>query len=311
MTRGHKVWFNGRLIAAEDAKVGIFTHGLHYGTGIFEGIRAYKQNKGGGAIFRLREHIQRFTESAKILQLPLKFSVDELCQACIQVTRENKFEETYIRPLAFISEGPLGIYPVMPKQSLNDIPVDIAIMNWQWGSYLGDAIKQGASIKTSTFSRPQVNSVMTKGKICGQYTSSVLAKLEARREGYTEALFLDTEGFVAECTGENIFIIKDGVVKTPPPFAILAGITRATLLEHFRMQNIEALEQKFSRDEMWTADEVFICGTAAEITPVCEIDGRVIGSGKPGPITQKVQKDYFNFVHGDLPPYGRHWLTPL
>ena len=305
MTKGSKVWFNGKIIAAEEAQISIFTHALHYGTGIFEGIRAYKQQNGGGAIFRLREHMSRFLESAKIMHFPISFTLDELCQACIDVTGANQFNEAYIRPIAYVKEGPLGVYPG------DDIPVDVAVVNWEWGTYLGDAFQKGAKVKTSSFNRPQVNSIMTKGKICGQYVTGVLAKIEAIRDGYSEAILLDTEGYVSEGSGENIFMIKNGKVKTTPLTSILGGITRATIIEHLRQQKIEVVEQRFSRDELWSADEVFMTGTAAEVTPVCEIDRRSIGNGQPGPMTRKIQSEYMGFVHGDLPPYGKDWLTAI
>jgi branched-chain amino acid aminotransferase len=298
---------NGKIIPAEDAKIGLFTHGLHYGTGAFEGIRAYKQKKGGGAIFRLEDHLIRLYESAKILGVKIPYSMKEMTEACVQACRLNSFDECYIRPIIFVADGPLGVNPGATP------PLDVAVLAWVWGSYLGDkGIKEGVRAKVSSFVRPHVNSAMTRGKITGQYTIGVLAKRESVMLGYDEAMLLDSEGYVAEASGANVFMVKDGVVKTTPPTSILNGITRRTVMEHLRRTGVNIIEQRFTRDEMWCADEVFFTGTAAEVTPVREIDGREIGTGSPGPVTQKLQKEYQALVRGELTPeYAKNWLTPI
>lgn len=311
MARGNKVWFNGKIVNVEEARISLFTHALHYGTGAFEGIRAYKQKKGGGAVFRLREHMERLQESLKILNLTLPYSLDEMVKGVTDTCKANGFEECYIRPIAYIGDNPsLGVNP-------GDSPVvDLAILNWEWGAYLGDhGANLGAKLKVSSFVRPHVNSAMTKGKITGQYVNGVLAKREAISMGFDEALLLDPEGYLSEGSGENLFMIKNGVIKTTPLTSILNGITRQTVLDLFKHQGKEVQAVRFTRDELWCADEVFLTGTAAEITPVREIDGRLIGTGayvgKPGPITSKLKTDYAAIVRGELPEFGKSWLTPI
>ena len=310
MARGSQVWFNGKILPVENAKISLFTHGLHYGVGAFEGIRAYKQKKGGGAVFRLEEHLERLFESCKILDLKIPYSIDELIQATLATCKANGFEECYIRPIVFVADGPLGVNPGTTP------PLDVAILNWEWGSYLGDkGANEGARLKISSFIRPHVNSTMTKGKITGQYVNSVMAKREAIAAGFDEALLLDTEGYLTEGSGENLFMVKDGVIKTTPLNSILNGITRQTVLEYFAHKGTPVHEVRFTRDELWCADEVFLTGTAAEITPVKEIDYRPIGGkahlGRPGPVAAALQKAFQNIVRGELPEYGRHWLTPI
>ena len=307
--RGTKVWYNGKILPVEEARISLFTHGLHYGTGAFEGIRAYKQKKGGGAVFRLREHLERFIESAKIIGLRLPYSLDELVRACIDACKANGFEECYIRPILFIADGPLGVNPG------DNPPIDVAVLCWEWGSYLGDGATKGARLKISSYIRPHVNSAMTKGKITGQYITGVLAKREAIAAGYDEALLLDPEGYLTEGSGENLFMIREGVVKTTPLTSILNGVTRKTVMEILRHQGHTVVETRFTRDELYCADEIFLTGTAAEITPIREVDGRLIGKpgeeGKPGPIALLLQKDYAAAVRGDLAEVGKNWLTPL
>ena len=308
MARGNQVWFNGKIMPVENAKISLFTHGLHYGMGAFEGIRAYKQKGGGGAVFRLREHLIRLFESCKILDITIPFTLDELVAASLATCKANGFEECYIRPITYISDGPLGVNPG-PNP-----PIDIAILNWEWGSYLGDkGINEGTRLKVSSFVRPHVNSAMTKGKITGQYVNGVIAKREAIAAGFDEALMLDPDGFLTEGTGENLFMVKGGVIKTTPLTSILNGITRQTVLEYLThvYGAHKIVETRFSRDELWCADEAFLTGTAAEITPIKEVDGRVIGTGRPGPIGSKLQKDYAAIVRGALPEYGKDWLTPI
>ncbi|MDR3606465.1 MAG: branched-chain amino acid transaminase [Oligoflexia bacterium] len=305
--RGEKVWFNGKILPESEARISLFTHGLHYGVGAFEGIRAYKQKNGGGAVFRLVEHMDRLVESAKILDLKLPYSSEQLVQAALEACRANHFEECYIRPIIYTADGPLGVNPGANP------PIDVAILCWEWGSYLGAS--NGARLKVSSFIRPHVNSSMTKGKITGQYVTGVLAKREALGAGYDEALLLDTEGFLTEGSGENLFMVKNGIVKTTPLTSILNGITRDTIIRYFENKKIPLKETRFTRDELWCADEVFLSGTAAEITPVREIDGRTIGNGanagKPGPIASMLQRDYQAMVRGELPEYGKNWLTSI
>ena len=310
MSRGNLIWYNGKILPAEEAKISLFTHALHYGVGAFEGIRAYQQKKGGGAVFRLSEHMQRFYESAKILGLALPYSQADLTSAVLQICKANHFEECYIRPILYIGDGPLGVNPG-PNP-----PVDVAILTWKWGSYLGDQGKnEGCRLKISSFVRPHVNSSMTKGKITGQYVNSVLAKREAIQMGFDEALLLDPEGYLTEGSGENLFMIKDGVVKTTPLTSVLNGITRQTVIEYFRHLGKPVVETRFTRDELWCADEIFLTGTAAEVTPVKEIDLRLIGkegiAGKIGPVTAKLYQDFHAMIKGDLPEYGKTWLTPI
>jgi branched-chain amino acid aminotransferase len=310
MARGSVVWLDGKLLTVEEAKISLFTHALHYGMGAFEGIRAYRQTSGGGAIFRLREHLERLYESCKILDLRIPYTLDELMQACIDTCKANQFEECYIRPLAYIADGPLGLNPG------SNPPVSVAILTWEWGSYLGDEGKnQGAKLKVSSFIRPHVNSAMTKGKITGQYVNSVLAKREAMAAGCHEALLLDAEGYLTEGSGENLFMIKNGVIKTTPLTSILNGITRRTIMEYCNLKNYSIHEARFTRDEIWCADEVFLTGTAAEITPIREIDHRLIGRdpylGKPGPITTEIQRAYQAMVRGEMDFHAKAWLTPI
>lgn len=306
MARGNTVWYNGKLLPAESAKISLFTHGLHYGMGAFEGIRAYKQNSGGGAIFRLTEHLERFFDSAKILDLNLPYSIDDLTRACIDTCKANRFDECYIRPILFTADGPLGVYPG------DKPPIDVAILTWEWGSYLGDeSVKLGARMKISSLLRPHVNSIMTKGKISGQYLMGVLAKRDAIKTGYDEALMLDPEGYLTEATGANLFMVKKGKVKTTPLTSILNGINRQSVIEYLEHNKISITEARFSRDELYCADEVFVTGTAAEVTPVREIDGRTIGAGRPGPITSKLQSDFKAIFRGDVPAFAKDWLTPI
>jgi len=310
MARGDKIWLNGKILGVEEAKISLFSHALHYGTGAFEGIRAYKQKSGGGAIFRLREHMERLQDSVKIMGFEIPFSLDEMVTAAIDACKANSFEECYVRPLAFIGDGPLGVFPgASPK-------VELAILTWEWGSYLGDkGVNEGARLKTSTFVRPHVNSAMTKGKITGAYITGVVSKREAISQGYDEALMLDPEGYMTEGTGENLFIIRNGVIKTTQLSSILNGVTRNTVMEMIKKFGHPLVETRFTRDELYCADEVFLTGTAAEITPVSSVDDRKIGrgerAGKPGPITQKIQASYANLVRGEIGEFPKEWLTPV
>lgn len=299
-----KIWMDGKLIPWDEARVHVLTHTLHYGLGIFEGIRCYHCEDGRSAVFRLREHVDRFFDSALIGGLPLPFSKKEIAEACKETLRANGLKAGYIRPLAFIGEGAMGVYP-------GDNPIQVVIITWSWGAYLGEgALEKGIRAKTSSFTRHHVNVMMTKAKISGNYVNSVLAKREAMKLGYDEALMLDTEGYVSEASGENIFIVKNGTIKTTPLTSILPGITRDSVIQIAKLRKIPLVEEKFTRDELYTAHEAFFTGTAAEITPIREVDDRPIGEGKPGPITRELQAVFFDIVKGKNPEF-REWLDYL
>ncbi len=295
------IWFDGELIPWDEAQVHVLTHTLHYGLGVFEGIRCYKCKDGSSAVFRLQEHVDRFFNSAKIGGMEINFSREDICRAIINTLEKNGLQEGYIRPLAFIGDGAMGVNP-------GDNPVRVVLVTWPWGAYLGDeALHKGIRVRTSSFSRHHVNVMMTKAKICGNYVNSILAKREALADGYDEALMLDVNGYVSEATGENIFLVKNGSLKTPPLGSILEGITRNTIISMARDMEYSVTEQQITRDELYTADEAFFCGTAAEVTPIREVDRRTIGSGQAGPITQIMQSEYFRVVHGENLKYAG-WL---
>jgi len=298
------IWLDGKLVPFADAKVHVLTHALHYGMGVFEGIRAYAGPDGRAQIFRLREHIQRLYDSAHIVLMEIPFPLEQLEQACVEVLRSNKLDAGYLRPLAFFGAGAMGVGAVNPVQ--------VAIAAWPWASYLGDeGLKKGIRAKVSSYTRMHVNVQMVRAKVSGQYVNSFLANREAALSGYEEAILLDTEGYVAEGSGENIFLVKDGVLQTPPLSSpVLAGITRDSVLRIARDLQIPIREEKFTRDTMYLADELFMTGTAAEVTPVREVDNRRIGKGEPGPVTKRIQDTYFKAVRGEEPRY-RSWLTPV
>jgi branched-chain amino acid aminotransferase len=299
-----RIWMDGELIRWDEAKVHILTHTLHYGMGVFEGIRCYQCPDGRSGVFRLPEHIHRLFDSAHIAEIEIPFAPEELIEACKETMRTNGLKEGYIRPLVFIGDGAMGVHP-------QDNPIRVAIITWKWGAYLGEeALQQGTRVKTSSYNRHHVNVMMTKAKICGNYVNSVLAKREAVRGGYDEALMLDTDGYVSEATGENIFLVRNGLIKTPPLTSILAGITRASVMTIIKDKGMQVAEQRFTRDELYTADEVFFTGTAAEVTPVREIDDRRIGAGRPGPITKEIQTTFFQAAHGELDQY-KDWVSYL
>jgi branched-chain amino acid aminotransferase len=296
------IWMDGRFIPWEEAQIHILTHSLHYGLGVFEGIRAYHGHDGRTAIFRLKEHIRRLFDSAHVMQLDIPYSQAEIESVCCEILRVNGMEQGYIRPLVFVGDGVMGLHP-------QNNPIRVAIISWFWGAYLGDeGLKWGIRAKISSFARHHVNVTMTMAKTTGNYVNSIMAKREVTSLGYDEALMLDTDGYVAEASGENIFLVKDGVVKTPPLTAVLPGITRASIITLARDLNIPVVEEIFSRDELYLADEIFLTGTAAEVTPVREVDNRVIGPGKPGPITKQLQDAFFHVVKGQNPHY-HSWLT--
>jgi branched-chain amino acid aminotransferase len=295
------IWFNGELIPWDEARVHVLTHTLHYGLGVFEGIRCYKCKDGSSAVFRLKEHVDRFFDSALIVNMEIPFTRETVFRAILDTLEKNGLDEGYIRPLAFLGDGVMGVHP-------GDNPVQTTIVTWPWGAYLGDdALDKGIRVRTSSFTRHHVNVMMTKAKVSGNYVNSILAKREAVADGYDEALMLDVDGYVSEATGENVFIIKNGILKTPPLGSILNGITRDTLITIARDMEYTVKEQRFTRDELYAADEAFFCGTAAEVTPIRELDRRVIGQGKAGPITKNLQAEYFSVVHGENLKYAG-WL---
>lgn len=295
------IWFNGKLVPWSEANVHVMTHALHYGLGIFEGIRAYKCLDGGSAVFRLKDHMHRFAMSAHILRMDMPFSEEETYNAVIETLKANKQDEAYVRPLAFIGAGNMGIYP-------GKNPIETIVASWFMGPYLGEgALEKGIRVKTSTFIRHHPNAMMTKAKAAGNYVNSILAKMEAVDDGYDEAMLLDSTGFVSEATGENMFIVRNGVIKTTPLTSVLDGITRNSLITVARDLGYEVVEQQFTRDEVYVAEEAFFCGTAAEVTPICEVDRRVIGKGSAGPVTKHIQEAFFKAVKGGDPKYA-HWL---
>ena len=297
-----KIWMDGRFVDWDDANIHILTHTLHYGLGAFEGIRCYLCDDGSSAIFKLKEHVDRFFNSAHIGQIDIPFSKEEITNAIIETVKINGLKESYIRPIVFIGDGAMGIHP-------QNNPIRVAIAVWQWGAYLGDeGLKNGIRVKTSSFTRHHVNIMMTKAKICGNYVNSVLAKREVTQDGYDEAVILDPEGYVCEATGENIFIIHKGDLKTPPLTSVLPGITRASVISIALDRGIRVIEERFTRDELYVADEAFFTGTAAEITPIREVDNRSIGNGKPGEITQTLQNIFFDIICGKQEKYKK-WLT--
>jgi branched-chain amino acid aminotransferase len=296
-----KIWMDGKFVDWDKAYVHVLTHTLHYGLGVFEGIRCYDTGK-GPAIFRLSEHIDRIFGSAHIFMIKIPYTKAAIRNAVIETVRLNRMKECYIRPLVYIGSGAMGLYP-------KENTVNVSIAAWPWGAYLGEkGLEDGIRVKTSSFIRNHVNSNMSRGKVCGYYVNSQLAKNEAILCGYDEALLLDTEGYVSEGSGENIFIVRNGILKTTPLTSILEGITRNSLLEIAKDEKITAVEERFTRDELYISDEAFFTGTAAEVTPIREADGRVIGSGKPGEITRRLQSIFFDIVKGKNKKY-RSWLT--
>jgi len=295
---------DGKFVDWEAAQIHVLSHTLHYGVGVFEGIRCYKTEDGRSAIFRLREHVDRLFASAHIVFLKIPFSRDKICQAIRKTLTTNGLTEGYIRPVVFIGDGEMGLFA-------RTNPIRVAVAAWSWGAYLGDeGIRKGIRAKVSSFCRHHVNSAMTKGKINGYYVNSVLAKWEVKKAGYDEAVMLDTEGYVAEASGENIFIVRNGILQTSTLTSILPGITRDSVLNIARKLDIPVKEARFTRDEMYIADEMFFTGTAAEITPVREVDDRRVGTGKPGPVTQQIQEAFFDIVRGKNALFA-HWLDVL
>jgi len=300
--RDGKIWMDGQMVDWRDAKIHVLTHTLHYGCGAFEGVRAYN-TANGTAIFRLQEHTERLFNSAKILRMKMPFGKSEVMQAQIDVIRENKLDPGYLRPLVWIGDKKLG---VSPKGNT----IHLMVAAWAWGAYLGEeGLKRGIRVKTSSYTRHHVNITMTQAKAVSNYTNSILANMEVTDEGYDEALLLDSAGFVSEGAGENIFVIKNGVIYTPDLSAgALNGITRNTVFHIAKDLGLELVQKRITRDEVYIADEAFFTGTAAEVTPIRELDRIELGAGSRGPITEKIQSAFFDIVNGRNPKYA-HWLS--
>jgi branched-chain amino acid aminotransferase len=300
-----KIWLDGEFIDWDEAKVHVLTHSLHYGLAAFDGMRAYQRSDGGTYVFRLREHVDRLFDTCKMCLLQPKFTRDQVEKVCLDTLRINGMADGYLRPMVFIGEGAMGIY--VPQN-----PIRTAVIAWRWGAYLGDeALKNGIRAKIGSFARHHINVSLSKAKMNGQYTNSVLAKREAKLGGYDEAILLDANGYVSEGSGENIFIVRRGVMYTPDlSCSILEGVTRDTVITLAREMKIPVVECRITRDQLWLADEVFLTGTAAEITPVREVDNRVIGEGTVGPITKKIQSRFFDVVRGSDSTHPE-WLTKV
>jgi branched-chain amino acid aminotransferase len=292
-----KIWLDGKLVDWDDAKVHVLTHALHYGSGVFEGIRAYETPKGAG-IFRLTDHLRRLFRSASVYMMELPFSLDELVAAAKETVRVNRLTSCYVRPIAFHAYGEMGLNPLYA-------PISVAIAVWPWGSYLGDeCLENGARLMISSWRRPDPNTLPTQAKATGQYINSGLAKVEAIKAGYDDALMMGPDGTVAEGTGENLFIVRDGVLLTPPESSgILLGVTRDSVIQIAKDAGYETVERKLLRPDIYTADEAFLTGTAAEVTPIREVDGRILASNGRGPITKEIQQTYFAAVAGEIDRY--------
>ena len=297
------IWFDGELVPWREAQVHVLTHTLHYGMGVFEGVRAYETEQ-GAAIFRLEEHTDRLFRSAHIMGMKIPFTKDEINAAQCAAVRENNLSSAYLRPMCFYGAEGMGL-------RADNLKVHTIVAAWEWGAYLGaDGIEKGIRIRTSSFTRHHVNISMCKAKANGHYINSMLALQEALRDGYDEALLLDVDGFVAEGSGENFFMVRNGIIYTPELTSALEGITRETVAVLAKELGYELREKRITRDEVYVADEAFFTGTAAEVTPIRELDNRTIGSGSRGPITEKLQSAFFDLVHGRLPAY-KNWLTPV
>lgn len=302
ITEVEKIWMNGKLVKWADAKVHVLTHALHYGSGVFEGIRAYETDK-GTAVFRLTEHIKRLFCSAKIYRMDIPYSVEEIIEAVKETIRANNLKSCYIRPIIYRGYGEMGLYPMK-------VPVDVSIAVWPWGTYLGDeGIKHGVKTRISSFQRISPNALPPAAKATGQYINSILAKLEAEDSGCDEAILLDHQGFVSEGPGENIFLVKDGIIYTPPTSAsVLEGITRSSVMDIACDMDYPVIEENIVRSDLYVADEAFFTGTAAEVVPIREVDSRVIG--EPGPVTKAIQNKFFSIMKGEEEDYI-DWLETV
>ena len=295
------IWHDGKLVPWREATTHVLTHSLHYGLAVFEGLRAYKTDD-GPAIFRLKEHTDRLFNSAHIYMMKIPYSKEALMEAHREVVRANKLESCYLRPIAFYGSEKMGVSP-------KGAQVHVSIAAWPWGAYLGeDGLANGIRVKTASYARHHVNVSMCRAKYSGTYANSILANLEATEHGYDEALLLDVDGFVAEGAGENLFVIKDGQIYEPEIASALVGITRASVIQLAKELGFEVKAKRLTRDDLYIADEAFFTGTAAEVTPIRELDGRVIGTGSRGPITQKIQSLFFDVVNGRS-PFHKSWLT--
>ena len=304
MNEADLIWMNGEFVPWENAKVHVLTHGLHYGTGVFEGIRCY-DTEIGPALFRHSEHIERLFNSAALYYMPIPYEREQLRQATLELIGRNGLRSCYVRPIAMRGYGHMGVFPL-------DSPVDVSIAAWQWGAYLGDDGKlNGVRAKVSSWRRISPESMIPQSKATGQYLNSVLAKVESHNAGYEEAILLDDRGHVCEGSGENVFIVLEGVVYTPPAgAAILDGINRKSIIQIMRDMGIDVVEREIARAELYLADEVFVSGTAAEMTPLREIDDHIIGNGSPGELTRAVQATFEDALHGRAERY-REWLDPV
>jgi branched-chain amino acid aminotransferase len=298
------IWMNGEFVAWEDAKVHVLTHGLHYGTGVFEGVRCY-DTEIGPAVFRHQDHIERLYGSAELYYMPIPYEREQIRQATLELIAKNGMRSCYIRPIVFRGYGTMGLFPL-------DAPVDVAIAVWEWAAYLGEeGKKNGVRAKVSSWRRISGDSLIPAAKASGQYLNSVLAKIESHKAGYEEAILLDDQGHVCEGSGENIFVVRDGRIFTPPPTAsILGGINRASAIQIGRDLGFEVVERDLARAELYLADEIYLTGTAAELVPVREVDDHPVGDGKPGEITRAVQTAFDDALHGRTERY-REWLDPV
>jgi branched-chain amino acid aminotransferase len=298
-----KIWMDGEIVDWNDAHVHLVSNTLQYGFGVFEGIRCYK-TLSGPAVFRLKEHLVRLHRSAKILGFEVPYSVEELTEATRTIIRANDFEQCYIRPIAYIGYGGMGL-------AYDDCKINVSIAVWHWGEYVGHGtLEHGSRAKISSYVRQHINSNMSKAKACGNYMLFQMARTEAKRDGYDEAILLDTNGHVAEGSVEHIFLVRDGALVTPPLTHLLEGITRDAVIRIARAREIEVREEQFSRDYLLTSDEAFFAGTGAEVTPLVEVDSRKIGNGKRGPLTTAIQKDFFDVVYGRTNSFAE-WRTPV
>ena len=298
------IWFDGEMVPWREAKVHVLTHTLHYGLGVFEGVRAYDTEREGAAIFRLHDHTDRLYRSAKILNIDIPFSKKQINEAQKLVVRENKLKEAYLRPMVFLGSEGMGL-------RAEGLKVHAIVAAWDWPSYMSpEALKRGIKVRTSSYTRHHPNITMTKAKANGNYINSMLALREALDCGCEEALMLDVDGFIAEGSGENVFIVRDGVVYTPELSACLDGITRKTVINLAEKAGYKIVEKRITRDEVYVADEAFFTGTAAEVLPISELDGRSLGAGHRGPLTELMQTQYFDLVRGKIPEYS-DWLAPV
>jgi branched-chain amino acid aminotransferase len=300
-----KIWMNGQLVDFADAKIHVLTHVIHYGSGLFEGIRCYNTKNQGAAVFRLGEHIRRLFDSCRIYRMELPFSPEEMTQACVDIVSANEFNECYLRPVVYRGFYSLGVDP-------SKCPVDVVVAAWNWGKYLGpEAIEFGVDVRVSSWNRMAPNTFPALAKATGNYMNSILIRQEAAIDGYSEGIALDVNGYVSEGSGENIFVVRDNRIFTPPLGAsILAGITRSSVIRIARDQGLDVVEGLIPREMLYIADEVFFSGTAAEVTPVRSVDRIPVGNGRRGPITERIQKEFFAYINGEIPDrYG--WFTPV